>query len=176
MSFFKKVVATLGVKIYTFGVNFLVSIVVVRLLGSDGKGDLALLTNFYTLVVAFSFLSLGSGFIYHFRKNQDGKKFISTFLVFGLSLLLSLIAIGYLFSNQIKERFLPQISEDLYYLSFCFLAIVVIAKINEGLSRAFYSARAFNLAIVIEKFCYTLTAIFEVETYLIASDRIFPSR
>lgn len=158
MSLFKKVTLTLVVKCYSFIVNFFVSILLVRLLGASGKGELSLLTNFYTLVVSFSFLSFGSGFIYQFRRSQE-KSSISTFLFFGLSLLMSLVTIGFLFSREIILVFLPQISSEQYYLSLLFIVIVIIAKINEGLTRAFYSAKGFNLVIIIEKTIYILGLI-----------------
>ena len=109
---FRQITFIVVVRLGYFVINFLISVLVSRFYGPEGKGTFTLLFLIPNLIVQLFNMSIGEGYLYYFSKGYTKREFlISTsllfFVLFSILALISYLVI-YL-SSSYPTYFIPQL-------------------------------------------------------------------
>ena len=77
MRFSLKIIQTLATKIILVFITFLISYVVIKLVGADGQGQITTLVTSCILISSIFFMSIGSGLIYYSNLENDTSGYYS---------------------------------------------------------------------------------------------------
>lgn len=101
MSLIKSSIRTFLSKLIVLSIGMISSVLIVKIVGVEGKGYLSIFYAFFGILISIFILSIGNGIIFYLNKNLEKKTVISTSLFLGsLFSLLTIIVIA-LFSNKI---------------------------------------------------------------------------
>jgi len=154
MNLFSKVIQTFSSKVIITFITFVLSVLVVKLVGAEGQG---LITLFYTLFLFFStffMLSLGSGTIFHVNKYNKATQYLSNFFFSSVLITIFVLLLFFVFQERIITNFLNNSAENFFHLGFCLLVVFNLSKISSTLSRSLHNSLAFNGSVLLEKVFY----------------------
>lgn len=116
--FARQTLLTTGTKIINLGLGLLISIILARGLGPEGKGIYTLAILFPTLIITFNNLGLGSSTVYYVAQDKYPLK-----TVFGSNTLLSLILgaagilVGLLLAAVFPTQIFPEVPRNWLFLA-----------------------------------------------------------
>lgn len=159
MNLFKSFLYNFINLIILFLIGLLANVLIVKLIGVEGKGILSVYNAFFGLFLNFSFLSLGSGLIYHVNKTKDPGRYLNSGLLF--SILLSGIIILILLAC--REIFLSIFFKDIpkiyYDIGIGFIFLDCVNKVTIAFSAAMRGPKIYNYGFLINKIVYVATIV-----------------
>ncbi len=156
MNLFNRIIQTFLSKAIITIITFVLSILIVKIVGAEGQG---LITLFYTLFLflsTFFMFSLGSGTIFYVNKFNNISKYFSSFFFLAIFLTVLVLFFCFLFKAQLINNFLSYETEEYFYLGFCLLIVFNLSKISATFSRSLHNSNLYNGAVVLEKIFYLI--------------------
>tara|TARA_B100000963_G_C22633565_1_gene676283 strand:+ start:1871 stop:3163 length:1293 start_codon:yes stop_codon:yes gene_type:complete len=154
MRFSSKILQTLITKIILVFITFLISYIVVKLVGASGQGQITTFITTCLLISSIFFMSIGSGLIYFSNKESDFKGYYSVTFILTLILTFILLIILYFFRDFFVENFLKLNNPYFFDLALVMIAVFNLGKLSNSISRAKHNSNLYNGAIFSEKFMY----------------------
>ncbi|MCK4330050.1 polysaccharide biosynthesis C-terminal domain-containing protein [candidate division WOR-3 bacterium] len=146
-------------KVILFFLSIFLSVLVVRLIGAEGKGILSVVYTFFGISVSFGFLSLGSGLIYYASKRGKKEIYINSGLIYSLLVSILLIILSLIFRNYFKNLFFKSIPIKYFYFGIGLIFLYCIGKITTALTRVMERPVIYNSALLINKIVYIFCLI-----------------
>lgn len=142
---FKKIIHTGLTKGIGLLITFIIGVIISRVYGSDGKGQITLLLLIPTIISIYSSFSIGEGFLFYIGKNKISKSVFDKFLLeislYLLPLMILFYHIAYFFVPKYEYYFFPQL---LLLISFFYNNILKFSI------RGALSFKTFNITQVLE--------------------------
>lgn len=160
MSLFSKIFQTFFSKIIIALLSFIISIIVVKLVGAEGQGSIATYITLFLLISSISFISLGSGTIYYVNKEKNINNYFSSIFFLNILILFFLLSTFFYFKPLIIINY-PELNNGSYLILGTILLVTFnLAKVSAAYSRAMHNSLKFNGAIISEKMLYLFTILF----------------
>ena len=110
---FRKIINTGLSKVLSLIFTFLIGVIISRVYGANGKGEITLLLLIPTLISVYASFSIGEGFLYFIGKNKISKtkfdELLIKTIVYFLPILIIIYLLTYFFINRYTYYFLPQL-------------------------------------------------------------------
>jgi len=135
------------------------SVLVVRLIGAEGRGIISFIETLIMLFTTVTFFSLGSGLIFESSKTENKNEFISSGIFFAAICSFAMIIFILVFNKFLQAAFLNTIDIKYLYIGLCYVPIFYVKKITEATNRAILSTKLYNYELFINKFLYIILII-----------------
>tara|TARA_B100002052_G_scaffold269425_1_gene268819 strand:+ start:13126 stop:14421 length:1296 start_codon:yes stop_codon:yes gene_type:complete len=154
MRFSLKIIQTLATKILLVFITFLISYVVIKLVGAAGQGQITTLLTSCLLISSIFFMSIGSGLIYYSNHENDISGYYSVTFFLSIILTLFLLILLFLCKDFFVEKFLKLNNPYFFDVALVLIAALNLGKLSNSISRANHNSMLYNGAIFSEKFLY----------------------
>jgi O-antigen/teichoic acid export membrane protein len=158
MSILKSSVQTLFSKLLTLVLGMLCSVLIVKLVGAEGKGSLSLFYAFFGIMISVLILSLGNGIIYYLNKGYKKNLIISTSLVLGgiISIVIALVIVVF---YEMILSYLGDNSFALIILGVLFSIFTVFERILDAINVGIKASKLFNSLQITRQIIYSILVI-----------------
>lgn len=158
MSILNSSIQTLFSKLVTLVLGLLCSILVVKLVGAEGKGFLSLFYAFFGIMISVLILSLGNGIIYYLNKGYEKKLIITTSLILGGIICVVITAVIILF-NEVILSYIGDNSIILIILAVLFSIFTVFERILDAINVGIKESKLFNSLQITRQIIYSILVI-----------------
>ena len=162
--FAKQALLTTGTKIVNLGLGLLISILLARGLGPEGKGIYTLAILFPTLIVTFSNLGLGPATVYYVAQDKYPLKsvFSSNTL---MSLLLGIVGIlaGLLLAAIFPTEIFPEVPRTTLYLALTLVPLnLFLSQVGTQILLGTRRIRDFNTAAILSSLSFLVLLVIAI--------------
>jgi O-antigen/teichoic acid export membrane protein len=128
---------------------FLSNVLIIKLIGAEGKGLIANFVAFFGLISGISYLSLGAGLIYRSNQNTAFTKYFNSAIVYSIinGLLVSLLLI--IFKPLILTHVLKNIPVSYFNLGVVFIVFDTLGKAAIAATRTNKKVRIYNISLIL---------------------------
>ena len=141
---FKYSLQTLLSKVITMIIGLSSSILVVKILGSSGKGFLSVFYALFGIFISIFILSIGNGIIYYLNKKIEPKHIVINSIFFGCCVFI-ISFIFLLFTKNIISDYLDDPSQLLIIVILFFIALTIFERIFDALLIGLKKSKLYNL-------------------------------
>jgi O-antigen/teichoic acid export membrane protein len=159
MNLFKASISTLFTRVILFILSIISSVLVVRLIGAEGKGIVSVFQTFFSMVLTISYFSVGTGLVFYGLKENNLKTYYDAGVNFSIILSTILLLLGLLFKDSIQSLYFKEIPEEYIYLGLGLFYLNTLFFITQSYSRARKKPLLYNMANFLENIVYVITVI-----------------
>lgn len=159
MNLFKASISTLFTKIVLFLLSIISSVLVVRLIGAEGKGIVSVFQTFFNMVITISYFSVGTGLVFYGLKENKLKTYYDVGVNFSVILSTILLLLGLFFKDSIQSLYFKEIPEEYIYLGLGLFYLNTLFFITQSYSRARKKPLIYNMSNFLENVIYVITVI-----------------
>lgn len=115
VKYFRGATVTYTTQIITLVLSFVINIVIVRMLGAEGKGAISLLQHYFLILAAFFMFGMSEGNIYYLGNQKYNHRVVfSNVVVHTILLTLLFVSLSLILANWILSSFLKNIDFEHY--------------------------------------------------------------
>jgi O-antigen/teichoic acid export membrane protein len=159
MNLFKSSLYNFITLIGLFIIGFFSNVLIIKLIGPEGKGILSIFSAFFGIFVSIGFLSLGSGLIYYTNTIRKPTEYFSSSLFYSVIITITLIIIALGGAKFFLHSFFQGMTENYFYLGVALLFISILVKPTIAFARAMHDTKAYNLSLFLNKIVYIIVLI-----------------
>lgn len=159
MNLFKASLSTFLTKIILFIISIASSVIVVRLIGAEGKGIVSVFQTFFNTILTITYLSVGTGLVYYGLREKRLSSYYDAGITFTLLLSSLLLIIGLLSKDLIQELYFNNIPDAYIYLGLGLFYLNSIYLMTDSYSRASKRPLVYNISHFIENVIYVFIVI-----------------
>lgn len=151
MNILRSTIINFGVSGLLLLLGVISNALIVELIGAEGKGIVANFTAFFGLVIAISYLSLGSGLIYNVSRKSNYAVYLNTSIGYSLFLALVLALSLVLLKPIILTHILKSLPAFYFDLGISLIVFDTLSKAAIAFTRAKKNVKAYNVSLLINK-------------------------
>lgn len=159
MNLFKASLTTFFTKIVLFLLSIVSSVIVVRLIGAEGKGIVSVFQTFFNMVSTITYFSIGTGLVYYGLKENKLESYYDAGVNYSLILSTILLVLGLLFKDTIQNLYFKEIPEVYIIFGLGLFYLNTLFFITQSYSRARKRPFVYNFSNFLENVVYVITVI-----------------